>query len=471
MLRRWRLLGPLLLGLAFLSTLLLHAYLGTYSRFIADDFCSAGMAKRFGVLRAVWYWYLNWTGRYSASALDAVFGLLGPAVTPFVPALVLLGWLAVLTWTAGLLLPPQARLGLAHRLGLALVSLFLTLILSPNVPQSLYWGQGMRSVVPPLILALVFVDLLVLFNRRRSPAGGAALWLVLAFGLAFVVGGLNETFTALEFSLLVCSLFLALFSRNSTSTRGSAAFLAAGVAGAGLAFLVVVSAPGNVFRQAFYPPPPGPAGIFRIAAAGFGQFLVASFGQVDRIAAAIGAIALSIFLGLQNPRPQTRFWVVPAVLAAGLAFSFVCFLPAAYGLSDVPPDRTLMMPAFLLALALISGGFLAGSFLDSRTAIAARRAAVELSLLGLAALAGFTSVFLADQKLLENRQAYANYAANWDAANALIIGARNQGRAVVTIQTMPNWADLNEPNDNPKFWLNVCYREYYGIEVLAEGPP
>jgi hypothetical protein len=98
MLRRWRLLGLSLLSLAFLSTLAVHAYLGTYSRFIADDYCSAGMAKRFGVLRAVWYWYLNWTGRYSASALDAVFGLLGPAVTPFVPAAVLFAWLVVLTW-------------------------------------------------------------------------------------------------------------------------------------------------------------------------------------------------------------------------------------------------------------------------------------------------------------------------------------------------------------------------------------
>lgn len=471
MLRRWRLHGSLLLSLAFLSTLGLHAYLGTYSRFIADDYCSAGMAKRFGILRAVWYWYLNWTGRYSASALDAIFGLLGPAVTPFVPALVLLGWLAVLTWTTGLLLSRKARLGLPQRLTLALAALFLTLILSPNVPQSLYWGQGMRSVVPPLILGLVFVDLLVLFSRRRWPAGGAALWLLVAFGLAFLVGGLNETFTALEVSLLVCALFLALLWRNATSTRGVLAFLAAGVLGAGLALLAVVIAPGNVFRQAFYPPPPGPARIFQIAAPGFAQFLAASFGPVERISAAIGATALSIFLGLRLPQPQTRFWIVPAVLTAGLVFSFVCFLPAAYGLSDVPPDRTLMMPAFLLTLALISGGFLAGSFLDSRTATGARRAAIEVGLLGLAALACFTAVFLADQQLLENRKAYASYAANWDAVNALIVGARNQGRAEVTIQTMPNWADLNEPNDNPKFWLNVCYREYYGIEVLAESPP
>ena len=113
---RWQTAAIAAAGISSLAALTLHGYLGTYSRYIADDFCSAGMARRLGVLRAVWYWYINWTGRYSASALDAVFGLLGPAVTPFVTGLVLLIWLASLhrqswycldnTAAAGSLMPP-----------------------------------------------------------------------------------------------------------------------------------------------------------------------------------------------------------------------------------------------------------------------------------------------------------------------------------------------------------------------------
>lgn len=236
--RRWRLLGPLFVVLALLTTLALHAYLGTYSRFIADDYCSAGMAKRFGVLRAVWYWYLNWTGRYSASTLDAVFGLLGPAVTPFVPAIILLAWVGVLTWTAALLSSTQARLTRSGCFGLAISVVFLTLILSPNVPQSLYWGQGMRSIVPPLLLSALYADLLLLFDRGRWRASQHALWLVLGFLLAFAIGGLDETFTALELSSLVFALLLALILRQATSHRHAAAFLVAGVFGAVLAFLL-----------------------------------------------------------------------------------------------------------------------------------------------------------------------------------------------------------------------------------------
>ncbi len=471
MLRRWRLLGPLILTLAFLSTLALHAYLGTYSRFIADDFCSAAMARRFGVLRAVWYWYLNWTGRYSASALDAIFGLLGPSVTPFVPALVLLIWLGVLTWTAGVLLADQARLRLSQCLGLGLTVLFMTLSLSPNVPQSLYWGQGMRSIIPPLILSTVYADLLMLFRRRPWSAGRYALWLALAFLLAFVIGGLNETYTALELSLMGFLFFLALILGESASGRGTAAFLGAGVLGAGLAFLIVVSAPGNAYRQAFYPPPPDLAGILRISWAGFLQFLAASFTRADHLLAGLAAVAFSTFLGIQLQDVRIRVWMVPLAIAAALVFAFVCFLPAAYGLSDVPPDRTLMMPAYLIAIAAVFSGFAIGSYLGTQSAEASWRTGLEAGILALAALGCLTSVFRADQQLLESRQAYVDYASNWQRMNAAILDARNHGETQVVIKTIPNWADLNEPNDNPRFWVNVCYREYYGIEVLAETSP
>ncbi len=471
MLRRWRLLGILLPGLAFLSTLFLHAYLGTYSRFIADDYCSAGMAKRFGVLRAVWYWYLNWTGRYSASALDAAFGLLGPAVTPFVPALVILLWLAVLTWTAALLIQGQSKIRLHESLGLALAVLFLTLILSPNVPQSLYWGQGMRSIVPPLILGLVYLDLFLLLKSGALPGKWPPLWPILGFLLAFFMGGLNETFTALEVSLFIFSLVLAVLARPEGLRRNAIAFLAAGLAGACLALLVVVIAPGNAFRQAFYPPPPSLAGILGISLAGFLRFLSASFSQVDRLSGTLAVIGLSIFIGMQFPaaRPPIRF--MPLILGAAIAFVFVCFLPAAYGLSDVPPDRTLMMPAYLIALAVVCIGFIFGGFLGSAAKGATWRTAIEIGILLFAALSCFTSVFITDRRLLVSRREYVDYAANWGRMNATILEARSQGAALVQIQTMQNWADLNEPNDNPKFWVNVCFREYYGIEVLAETQP
>ena len=80
---------PILLGGI---ALFLHGYLGYFSRYIADDFCSAYQAGRLGILRAAWFWYLTWSGRFSASILDSIVGLLGPRAVPFlVPITIVFG--------------------------------------------------------------------------------------------------------------------------------------------------------------------------------------------------------------------------------------------------------------------------------------------------------------------------------------------------------------------------------------------
>ena len=168
MLRRWRIWAPFIIVIGYLSTLLLHAELGTYSRFIADDYCSAGMAQRFGILRAVWYWYLNWTGRYSASALDAGIRPSGPPRDSLCSS----SRLDRLAWGLDLhrhrILEPVRRSRPArHRSSLRCPCCAVTLALSPSVPQSLYWGQGMRSIVPPLILSAVYADLALAFTAKR----------------------------------------------------------------------------------------------------------------------------------------------------------------------------------------------------------------------------------------------------------------------------------------------------------------
>ena len=161
---RFHVISLTLLMAAASIPLFFHAYLGWYSRFIADDFCTAWMADRLGVLRATWYWYLTWTGRYSATLLDSAAGVLGAHFLPFVTPAILILWLAALTWAIFSLLPAAGpRLLQAAALGTALLA--TTLLLAPSVPQSLYWGQGMRSVIPPLVLSACY---LALFRRHQS---------------------------------------------------------------------------------------------------------------------------------------------------------------------------------------------------------------------------------------------------------------------------------------------------------------
>jgi hypothetical protein len=79
------------------------------------------------------------------------------------------------------------------------------------------------------------------------------------------------------------------------------------------------------------------------------------------------------------------------------------------------------------------------------------------------------SAWLNGQALYSSRQKYLDYAVLWDRMNAQVIQAKTAGKTSVMIPTMANWAGLDSPNDNPKFWLNFCYSKYYDINVLA--PP
>ena len=69
----------------------------------------------------------------------------------------------------------------------------------------------------------------------------------------------------------------------------------------------------------------------------------------------------------------------------------------------------------------------------------------------------------------QNQNAYISFAQKWDEADTQILQARAEHLQSVTIPKMDNWAALDRPSDNPKFWATACYTEFYGIQVY--GPP
>jgi hypothetical protein len=467
MLRRCKTPIFILTGIAFLSTLALHAYLGSYSRYIADDFCSAGMARRFGILRAVWYWYLNWTGRYSASALDAVFGLIGPVVTPFVPAAALLIWLMALMYAAAAFLPNEGKLRIAPSAAIAVTLVAVTLILSPNVPQSLYWGQGMRSIIPPLVLGTIYTGCLARIGTGKWPASRQVPLCILGFLLAMTIGGFNETYAALQFGALAIASAIVRAIGGSRERKELLPHFLAGTAGSALAVIVVAASPGNAIRQSFYAVPPGLVGLLQMAWSNFLQFLAHTVGAPERVLAILGTACISIFMGMQAVRVNTRAWAAPLILVGGFGLAFACFIPAAYGLSDSPPERTLLIPVHLLTLAIMLTGAVLGSALARKAGAGLARTLSESVILLLASALSIGAIIIVDQDLISSRQIYIGYAAHWDAVNAQIVQAREMSQSEIWIQPIANWAGLNEPNDNPKFWVNICLSQYYGIDVFG----
>ncbi len=455
--------------LAIVFNLSLHAYLASHTRFISDDYCSAAIANRLGIARATWYWYLNWSGRYSASALDSASGLLGPRATAFAIPFLLLIWLALLTAAVHLLVPSSKR-RLLESLLLGGNILFLTLLLSPDVRQSLYWGQGMRSVIPPLILLTLYAAWFRWFQTRNENNKYLVPWLLVSFLFAVGMGGFSETFTSLQLVLFAGALpFEFIIRYRSERNMQKVYVLSSALAGTILAFVLMVIAPGNAFRQAQWPPPPGVGEILSISIQGFAVFWQSLASSASKLLGLIGGFGIGLFVGAQTEtrRIPKSVWTLPPLMT--LILVFLCFPPAAYGTSEAPPGRTLIIPVFFFAIAVTASGFLVGNQL--RQYSSGLRLAGAISLLALTAF--LISNFLVDTSLLQSRRIFIDFADRWDRMHAQILEAKAAGKGQVVVATMEdvNWAGAVTFRARPRFWLNRCVSRYYGIETIAVDDP
>lgn len=436
----------------------LHVYLGMFSRYLADDFCSAYQAHRLGIFRAAWFWYLNWSGRFSASVLDAIVGSFSPSLIRFVVALTILLWLIVLTVFFIYVLNPRDNEFLIS-ITLACVTLFTLFLLAPDIRQSLYWGQGMRSVIPPLMLGTMQVMLWKYVQSRAWSNLQIIGWGIFSFFVALIAGGFSETYAAFQVAALFCVLCILVILqkfRFSTSLLLTATALAGGIC----AMIFILLAPGNALRQASYPAPPGIVGILAISLRSYFSYLLHLFDSPEKILAILGTFTLAASIGGHVSHPLDNRLVF-VILFFVLAFTFVCFPPAAYGLSDAPPPRTQILPTYFFLAGLVALGIVCGNLVQQQNK--SLTVSTTIAVITIILAASINSIHL-----YQSRGEFIQYAKEWDETEASILAAKQNGSKEVLIPIIPNWAQLNTPNDNPKFWVNVCLSLYYDVQIRAE---
>lgn len=459
--------GPVVLAvlLPSLVVLVLHGYLGGHTRLIADDFCSAYFARRLGLLRSVWYWYNNWSGRYTAFGTDWVMERLGAYALPVIPPLVLLAWfvltvIAIRLWLRRLL--PDSKW---TALTLGGVFLFVVLLLSPLVPQSLYWWNAMRSYSLPLVLLTAYIVLLQIGMERLRTKRDLWVGSLLSFLFLFANGGLGETYVAFQLGLLVAVVALEWFVHrdlNSVLFR----LLFAGLLGSAAALVIVVLAPGNAVRQDLYPPHPGLILLLQLGVQNYLAFLSDIVQTPEKLAGLLGAVGTAFWLGTQTEQAAKQSWLVPVLFAGALLLSFACVLPAVYATSEPSAPRTMIVPVFILLAGWMAAGFILGGQWTSARSQSSRLVvpALAVGLIVYAALVNGLALY-------RDRTVYVEFAKRWQAADAQILQAKARGDKSVTIPAMHVWTGPGgDPTDNPKFWVNQCYSLYYDITVLGPNP-
>jgi hypothetical protein len=326
----------------------------------------------------------------------------------------------------------------------------------------------MRTYVPPFIaftlhIAYLFWAVDKLQGRRQILLGSA-----FSFLLALFIGGFNETFTTVQF-LFFAGLtgFCVLLKRMRFSDKLVSLLLGA-LLGSGLALLIMMMSPGAARRLTFFPPHPDVITMLRITLDGYLQYLFGIFSSPGKLSALVGMFLVAFWLGTESQEESSHEWPVVLPLVGGVLLSWVSLLPSVYGLSQMPADRTFIVPTYVLVLSLAYGAVMLGKRLSGRAAIPALHRTRTGLLLGALVLVLF-SAWINTVSLYQEREPYLAFAEQWDQIDALILEAKSNGAESVTLPPLLNWASLDQPNQNPKYWVTACYSEYYGIQVY--GPP
>ena len=475
----WITLFQYLLIIVFLIALFAFAYVGRFTRYMADDYCLAAAVNSAGFIKPQVSLYLSWTGRYSYTFLITLAEWIGPATVPIGPLLGVISWLGASVWA----LYQIARIAQWPRAFLtsclvAEVIVFGMLNSTNNIAQSFYWQGGLINYAVPLILLTTYIGI-VGFGIRRTSGKRPGL-IILSAIVTFIAGGFTEAFVFLQTCILVLALVACLMSTGWWK-RSTLLFIIAGLAGSLLALFVVVLAPGNAGRRGFFPPPPN---LFKLTGLSI-YFVIHFIGytlyyspltmvMLLILPALIGAYTRSADSapGREQGKNVTRLLFLYLPLLA--FFLILCsFVPGVYGTSNDMPGRAHMIPQFILVCATVYWGYLAGAALAVRFRISNRMGLVLASVLIVCAALVLSVPLISIQRTLSLVPRARESASIWDQMDQDARTAKARGIMDLTVPLVDDvetrlgatHTELSLERDKQN-WKNKCAAVYYGLNSI-----
>lgn len=468
-------------GVATTSLVLFfYGYLGTFSRYYADDFCKSGLMVRHGFWSGQWIQYSTWSNRFAGMFTVGVSDFLGGGFIRLWTALTLLLWTFGLAWgiwqTARLLrlsLPKWMVFFLAEGI------VFFSLIQTPDLYQSLFWRMGNITYTLPLALMVFLYGMIVegflrLFNKRK-----ACGWIAGAGLLAFFAGGFSETTLALQTALLGAVLIIVLFRKSTTVWRRAAGW-SVGVAlmGSLVSMIVVLLAPGNAVRQATMS---AHLGLLALAQEDITNAFLFFYITLKNNAFQILLTILGPMFVIYGYYADDKKVAVsrPSLLILGLFLSpLIGYLalaavmaPASYAQSSYPDGRVLIVGSFVMTLVFVIDGSLMGMILSQLHQLTAEPRPASLKILtAFLALTILLYPLYDAYKLDRLIPSFQASALAWDDRDALIRHARDNGQSQIMILSLDVPAGLSELQTDPANWINVCMGMYYDVDSITATP-
>ena len=209
---------PWLIALLSLVPVSLYAYLGQFSRLIADDYREILYNRDMAFWDGLRAWYLGLSGAYANFLAKSVMLPLGPSIPRIAPTIIIVLWMVGLSWLVfqGLacLEIRDSRRALAVAISAAIVAASIHAFYTP---LSLYWHAASTDYTLPLVLFTIYMALAFWMAQRLSPS----LWALIAGGLlCFISAGFSEMFLVFQVAFLtLCLLLIFAFLRSSVRYR------------------------------------------------------------------------------------------------------------------------------------------------------------------------------------------------------------------------------------------------------------
>lgn len=461
--------------IALLSTLVVvsvYAYLGSFSRYLADDYCEAVRVTTVSPLQAVLNRYSDGAfrsaNRYSNILFVGFSELLGPNSIPITIVLMTFLWTIGLTW---LVFEIRKFIGIQCSqlidmfLGSTLA--FMSFLQAPNLFQTVYWRSSMMTHFAPLVFGSLFFAFLMRQARRPVPERISPFIYVLIFVIAFILTGFSEPPAATLVTVFSLLFFYIWVWDKSMIHNRLLALVGVTFVSVLAGFLTLLFSPAvtNVAREK------SPDIIFIL----FTSFKYA----IDFARDTFIRVPLPLLISFLSPflltwlLKQFRVKIIAEtrrLLVLMIALPFLMWLLIAAGFSPsvfgqgFPVERMRFLAQTLIIVMLMMEGVWLGLLLSEFDL--SHKIGVWIVLALFIVIASIYPVRTAFNIAKNNAPEYRERTKFWDVRNEYIYRHISQGETDLFVPGFDGVYGVKELDSNPAHWINACAANFYHISSI-----
>ncbi len=457
---------------AMLIAIGVYAYLGTFSRYLSDDYCEAVEVSHTNPVSAVIKRYTagDWraANRYSNLMFVGFSEWLGPNNMQITMSSMVLFWVIGLAWSMHefrkffkIDWSLQADCFLGVTLG------FFILLQAPNLFQTMYWRSSMMTHFAPLVFgSFQFAFWMKQAARSLNDKISLPVYLFIFFG-TFIIAGFSEPPVATMVTALVLLILAVFWFVNSPMKEKFLSLLIWAFAGAFLGLFVMVLSPANMNMAVNSRP-----SMFELLHDSFlfsFYFIEFSLRELPLPNILSATIPLLIVWLYKQVHPseltQKQKQILWLIIAASPFFMWILiaagFSPSVYG-QGYPVERMRFLARAIMTATFMLEGAMLGFLVQFKLAKAGRWVIASVFL-----LLGFVYPLRAALYVYRtNVPEYQLRAEMWDLRNAYIMRHAAFGETDIIIPGYSGVHNVKELDDDPDHWVNICAAKFYGVHSI-----